>query len=82
MSAILTNKIINKQEHKQIAENVTASFTAYIDDLADTEEPEITEEYSLDAPLEADEESEDDTSAEDYGVPEAFSLYGYCTGGK
>ena len=74
MTATLRNETINRQGHTQIAENVTASFTAYIDDSTDTEEVTLTEEDSIDAPLEADEESEDDISGEDYGVAEAFSI--------
>ena len=74
MSTILTNKAVNKQGNQQITENVTASFTAYIDDLTDPEEVILTDEDSTDAPLEADEESEDESSSEDYGVPESFSI--------
>ncbi len=63
------NTAVNKQ-----AEITTASLTSYIDDLTDPEEPELTDEDSLDEPLEAEEESEDDSSGDDYGVAESFSI--------
>lgn len=63
----------NKAENKQ-TENTTGSFTSYIDDLADPQEPGLTDEDSLDEPLEAEEESEDDDSGDDYGVGKPFSV--------
>ena len=56
------------KERKPIRERKRGSFTAYFDDIADPEELTLTDEDSLDHPLEADEESEDENVSDDYGV--------------
>lgn len=75
MPMIFTNE--TRTDNRTINKNVeisTASFTNYIDDITDPEEPELTDEDLLDNPEEADEESEDNNSNEDYGSAEAFSI--------
>ncbi|MBQ6971857.1 MAG: hypothetical protein IJP86_05820 [Synergistaceae bacterium] len=75
MSEIFTNeaRTDNRTLNKQV-ETATASFTNYIDDSTDPEEPEPTAEDSTDAPLEANEESDDDEGGEYHVGAEAFSI--------
>lgn len=75
MSQVRTNetRTYSRQEHKQ-TEIVTTSFTKYIDDTTDPDETDLTDEDSIDAPPEANEESDDENGGEDYAAPESFSI--------
>lgn len=78
MSASLTNE--TRSENRTVNKNVeitAASYASYIDDITDQEEPELTEEDSLDSPEEANEESDDDNDNNDddyYSSSEALSV--------
>ena len=65
MELRLTNKNKSDNRHVNREDYIQRGDTVYVDDNTDPQEPELTDEDSIDAPAEADEESDDDD-----GMPE------------